>query len=129
MAVVLLFNHMAKLESHPDLNIILKAASDPTRRAILTLLAQEGPLKVGDIHARFDMSLNAVSKHIKMLETAGLVRRRTEWREHLIDVQMGPLTEIDRWFRDLRSIWDMRLEALDTLVTKGKSDDGTDTGS
>ncbi|MCJ7873027.1 metalloregulator ArsR/SmtB family transcription factor [Phaeobacter sp. J2-8] len=129
MAVILLFNHMAKLESHPDLNIILKAASDPTRRAILTLLAQEGPLKVGDIHARFDMSLNAVSKHIKMLETAGLVRRRTEWREHLIDVQMGPLTEIDRWFRDLRSIWDMRLEALDTLVTKGKSDDGTDTGS
>lgn len=129
MAVILLFNHMAKLESHPDLNIILKAASDPTRRAILTLLAQEGPLKVGDIHARFDMSLNAISKHIKMLETAGLVRRRTEWREHLIDVQMGPLTEIDRWFRDLRSIWDMRLEALDTLVTKGKSDDGTDTGS
>ena len=73
------------------LSEILKAASDPTRRAILTLLAQHGPLRVTDIHARFDLSLNAVSKHIKMLERAGLVARRTEWREHLIEVQMAPL--------------------------------------
>ena len=67
---------MAKRPETHDLNAILKAASDPTRRDILTLLAQEGPLKVGDIHARFDISLNAVSKHIKVLERAGLVRRR-----------------------------------------------------
>ncbi|MGY3437698.1 MULTISPECIES: ArsR/SmtB family transcription factor [unclassified Marinovum] len=118
---------MAKRETGETLNDVLKAASDPTRRAILTLLAQEGPLKVGDIHARFDMSLNAVSKHIKMLERAGLVRRRTEWREHLIDVQMAPLAEVDHWFRGLRSIWDLRLEALDTLITKGISDDRSDT--
>ena len=105
------------------LSELLKAASDPTRRAILTLLAQQGPMRVTDIHGQFDMSLNSVSKHIKVLERAGLVMRRTDWREHLIEVQMAPLSEIDRWFADLRSIWAMRLEALDTLITKGDIQD------
>ena len=69
------------------------------------------------------MSLNSVSKHIKVLESAGLVSRRTSWREHIIEVQMEPLAEIDRWFRDLRSIWEMRLEVLDKLLTEEKIDD------
>ncbi|MEO8244008.1 MAG: metalloregulator ArsR/SmtB family transcription factor [bacterium] len=105
-----------------QLTEILKAASDPTRRAILTLLAQNGPTRVTEIAARFDMSLNAVSKHIKVLEGAGLVSRRTLWREHLIEVQMGPLRQVDLWFGDLRSIWDLRLEALSKLLT-GENDD------
>jgi DNA-binding transcriptional ArsR family regulator len=102
-----------------QLSELLKATSDPTRRAILTLLAQHGPMRVTDIHGQFEVSLNSVSKHIKVLERVGLVIRRTDWREHLIEVQMTPLSEIDRWFTDLRSIWDLRLEALDTLITKG----------
>ncbi len=105
------------------LNELLKAASDPTRRAILTLLAQNGPMRVTDIHCQFEMSLNSVSKHIKVLERAALVVRRTEWREHLIEVQMGPLSEIDRWFAELRSIWDLRLDSLDTLMTQGEDTD------
>lgn len=105
------------------LSELLKAASDPTRRNILTLLAQHGPLRVTNIHGQFEMSLNSVSKHINVLERAGLVIRRTDWREHLIEVQMSPLSEIDRWFADLRSIWDLRLEALDILITKGNSKD------
>lgn len=107
---------------HP-LDAILKAASDPTRRDILTLLAQEGPQRITDIHARFSMSLNAISKHIKVLEAAGLVKRRTEWREHLIEVQMDPLGDIDRWFKGLRSIWEMRLEALDDILSEGAAKD------
>lgn len=108
----------------PDqLTLILKAASDPTRRAILTHLAQEGPARVTEIAARFEMSLNAVSKHIMVLERAGLVSRKTHWREHLIEVQMQPLGEIDRWFNGLRSIWDQRLETLDRLLTKDATDD------
>ncbi len=110
--------------TEPDLlSDVLKAASDPTRRAILTLLAQNGPLRVTDIHRQFDMSLNAVSKHIKVLERAGLVVRRTEWREHLIELQMAPLSQVDDWFAALRSIWELRLEALDTLMTNGAKDD------
>jgi DNA-binding transcriptional ArsR family regulator len=106
-----------------QLTEILKAASDPTRREILTLLAQNGPTRVTEIAARFEMSLNAVSKHIKVLEGAGLVSRRTFWREHLIEVRMEPLNQIDLWFRDLRSIWELRLEALSTLLTQETSDD------
>lgn len=110
----------------PDkLTLILKAASDPTRRAILTHLAQEGPARVTEIASRFDMSLNAVSKHIMVLEKAGLVSRSTQWREHLIQVEMQPLGEIDLWFNGLRSIWDQRLEALDGLIGKDSKDDGS----
>ena len=105
------------------LSEILKAASDPTRRSILTLLAQNGPMRVTDIHAQFEMSLNSVSKHIKMLERAGLVVRRTEWREHLIEVEMAPLSEIDQWFADLRSIWAHRLDALNSLMENGDTED------
>ena len=112
---------MVEQESDQRLTEILKAAGDPTRRAILTLLAQEGPLRVTDIAGHFDMSLNSVSKHIKVLESAGLTTRRTEWREHLIEVRVEDLALVDRWFRDLRSIWALRLEALDHLLT-GKDD-------
>ena len=107
---------MVEQESSQHLTEVFKAASDPTRRAILTLLAQHGPLRVTQIAGQFETSLNAVSKHIKVLEGAGLVTRRTEWREHLIEVQMDPLREVDRWFDDLRSIWALRLDALDTLL-------------
>lgn len=114
---------MVERESQTRLSEILKAASDPTRRAILTLIVQNGAMRVTDLADHFDISLNAVSKHIKVLESAGLVSRRTLWREHLIEARMEPLSEIDRWFRDLRLIWDMRLEALEKLLTQGDDHD------
>ena len=100
------------------LTAVLKAASDPTRRRVLTLLAQHGPMRVTDLARHFEMSLNSVSKHIKTLESAGLVSRRTQWREHLIELQTERIDLIDAWFKDLRSIWDMRLERLDNLIAK-----------
>lgn len=102
---------------------ILKAVSDPRRRELLTLLVQHGPTRVTDLARHFDVSLNAVSKHIKILEAAGLVRRRTEWREHLIEPDMGPVGEVDRWFRDLRSVWTQRLDALDDVFRKETDDE------
>ncbi|MES0812119.1 metalloregulator ArsR/SmtB family transcription factor [Roseibium sp. SCPC15] len=102
---------------------ILKAVSDPRRREILTLLVQHGPTRVTDLAKHFDVSLNAVSKHIKILEAAGLVRRRTEWREHLIEPDMGPVSEIDRWFQELRSIWTQRLDALDDMLSRETGDE------
>lgn len=106
-----------------DLTAILKAAADPTRRGILTLLAQNGPTRVTDLAQRFEMSLNSVSKHIKTLESAGLVSRRTEWREHLIELRPERLHLVDQWFTELRSIWEMRLDALETLMTEDPTDD------
>ena len=110
-------------QNHTRLSEILKAASDPTRRAILTLLAQEGPTRVTDLADHYDMSLNSVSKHIKVLEKAELVTRKTIGRVHLIEANMEPVKEIDQWFSQLRSIWDLRLEALDNLLTKEPDDD------
>ncbi len=111
------FNTMVEQPSSSRLADILKAATGPTRRAILTLLAQEGPTRVTEIAAHFDTSLNAVSKHIKVLKAAGLVSCRTLWRAHAIAVQLEPLAEIDRWFQDLRSIWAKRPEALGTVLS------------
>jgi DNA-binding transcriptional ArsR family regulator len=113
---------MVEREDQPDLNAILKASADPTRRAILTLLAQHGPLRVTDIASRFDISLAAVSKHIQVLEGARLVGRRTEWREHLIELRPGPLSAIDDWFAGLRSIWALRLSALEQALTEDDPD-------
>ena len=91
------------------------------------MLAQEGPTKVTGIAGRFDISLNSVSKHIKALENAGLVTRRTEWREHLIELRLEPLSQIDQWFAELRSIWALRLDALDSALMEDDND-RTDTG-
>ena len=110
-------------QNEPQLSGILKATSDPTRRAILTLLAQEGATRVTDLADHYDMSLNSVSKHIKVLESAGLVTRKTIGRTHLIEANMAPISEIDEWFKKLRSIWELRLEALDQLLTKEPDND------
>ncbi|MBO9193457.1 winged helix-turn-helix transcriptional regulator [Rhizobium sp. 16-449-1b] len=98
------------------LSRILKAAGDTTRRQILTLLVQEGPLRVTGLAAHFDMSLNSVSKHIKVLEEAGLVTRRTLGREHFIASELEPLKLTEDWFAQLKSIWELRLTALEELL-------------
>jgi len=95
---------------------MLKACSDQTRRSILTTLVQEGPTRVTDLSAYFNMSLNAVSKHIKVLESAGLVVRKTLGRVHLIEANLEPIGEIDVWFQNLRAIWDLRLDKLEQLL-------------
>jgi uncharacterized protein YndB with AHSA1/START domain/DNA-binding transcriptional ArsR family regulator len=100
------------------LSEILKATSDPTRRSILTSLAQEGPTRVTDLAAYYRMSLNSVSKHIKVLEAAGLVSRRMEGRVHWISAELDRVGLVDVWFTQLRSIWEMRLEKLDAILSE-----------
>lgn len=100
------------------LSRILKAAGDTTRRQILTLLVQEGALRVTALAAHFDMSLNSVSKHIKVLEEAGLVTRRTVGREHFIAAGLEPLRITEAWFAQLKSNWELRLAALEDVLVK-----------
>ena len=100
------------------LSEVLKATSDPTRRSILTSLAQEGPTRVTDLAAYYRMSLNSVSKHIKVLESAGLVSRRLEGRVHWISAELERAGLVDAWFTQLRSIWEIRLEKLDKLLSE-----------
>lgn len=98
------------------LSQILKAVSDPTRRQLLTTLVQEGPTRVTDLARHHDMSLNGISKHIKVLEAAGLVRRRTLGREHLIEADLDLLKTVEDWFARLKSIWDLRIDALQSAL-------------
>lgn len=115
-----IFNQMVDNTEQVEqqLSMILKVTSNVTRRSILTTLVQEGPSRVTDLAEHYDMSLNAVSKHIMKLESAGLVSRTKLGREHLIEANLEPVKVIDKWFQNLRSIWEIRLERLDTLLEK-----------
>lgn len=93
----------------------LLGLSDPTRRAILAQLA-DGDARVTDIAARFPISLNSVSKHIRMLERAGLVRRRVQGREHVLSLDPEPLDEVAQWIDAQRRLWKHRLRTLDALL-------------
>jgi DNA-binding transcriptional ArsR family regulator len=88
------------------------ALSDPTRRAILERLTR-GPTRVTDVAAPFEMSLNAVSKHIKVLEAAHLVRRTREGREHMLELDPKPLREVARWASNIERFWSERLDRLE----------------
>jgi DNA-binding transcriptional ArsR family regulator len=98
-----------------DLDQTLIALADPTRRAILRRLSQ-GEARVTELAQPFAMSLNAVSKHIRMLERARLVRRRRAGREHLLSFNPQPLDEAAAWIESQRSLWTARLDALDDLL-------------
>jgi len=97
------------------LNHTLMAIADPTRRAILHRLAT-GETRVTDLARPFAMSLNSVSKHIRILERARLVRRRRSGREHLLSINPAPLDEAARWIETQRALWNARLDALDSLL-------------
>jgi DNA-binding transcriptional ArsR family regulator len=88
------------------------ALSDPTRRAILERLTR-GPTRVTDLAAPFDISLNAVSKHIKVLEAARLVRRTRDGREHTLELDPKPLREVARWASDIERFWSSRLDRIE----------------
>jgi DNA-binding transcriptional ArsR family regulator len=93
------------------LNATFAALADPTRRAILTRLAGEES-NVTELAEPFDMSLQAVSKHLKVLERAGLVRRTRAGRVHHCRIEAGPLREAAAWIERYRRFWEDRLGAL-----------------
>ena len=93
----------------------LAALADPTRRAILHRLT-DGEARVTEIARPFPMSLNAVSKHIKVLEEAALVRRRREGREHLLSLSPQPLDEAAAWIEAQQAAWNRRLDALERML-------------
>jgi DNA-binding transcriptional ArsR family regulator len=95
-----------------DLDRTMVALADPTRRAILRRLAQ-GEARVTELARPFAMSLNSVSKHIRMLESARLVRRRRRGREHLLSFNPEPLDEAAAWIEAQRAFWSARLDALE----------------
>ena len=93
----------------------LVALADPTRRAILQRLSF-GEARVTELAEPFAISLNSVSKHIRMLERAALVRRRRAGREHLLSLDPEPLRAAARWITAQEGLWARRLDALDAVL-------------
>ena len=103
-----------------NLDNILGAMADPTRRAILLRLAR-GDARVTDLAAPFDISLNSVSKHIRILERARLVERRRKGREHVLSRNLRPLTEAAAWIETLQAKWNSRIDRLEKALDEEES--------
>lgn len=103
------------MQTQTSLDDTLLALADPTRRAILQRLSR-GEARVTEVARPFAMSLNAVSKHIRVLERARLVRRRRVGREHLLSYDPAPLDEAAAWIDAQRAFWSARLDALDAIL-------------
>ena len=110
---------MVEYDDDKFLSSLLKAVSDTTRRALLAQICQQGPSRVTDLANLYDMSLNAISKHIKVLENAGLVTRKAIGRSHWIEADLKQVAVIEDWFNGLKSIWELRLNKLDDLINTG----------
>jgi len=108
-----MFNHM--VERSTQLDNTLLALADPTRRSILARLSK-GEARVTELSAPLPMSLNAVSKHIKMLERAKLVHRRVRGRDHFLSLNPHPLERAALWMETQRAQWTQRLRTLDGIL-------------
>lgn len=97
----------------------LIALADDTRRSILRRLAS-GEARVTEVAAPFDISLNSVSKHIRILERAGLVRRRVAGRDHFLALEPKPFDELTQWMHDTRQFWSSRLDQLEAALRAEK---------
>ena len=95
-----------------QLTDVLSAISHPTRRAIIAQLA-DGPARFLDIAKPFDTALNAVTKHLKLLERAGLIQRRKQGREVFISFRGGPLREVAGWVHEYERFWNQRLDQFE----------------
>jgi DNA-binding transcriptional ArsR family regulator len=103
----------------------LAALADPTRRAILARLTH-GEASVADLAQPFDMSVRAISKHIGVLERAGLVSRGRDAQRRPSRLQLAPLRKVDRWLRTYRRLWEARFDNIAGVladIKKGQLDD------
>ena len=99
------------------LSLKLHALSDPTRRAILARL-RNGEATVNELAAPFAMTLPAISKHIKVLETAGLITRSRNAQQRPCKLSSDGLKEVDDWMNSYREMWEQRLDRLETYLNK-----------
>jgi DNA-binding transcriptional ArsR family regulator len=101
------------------LDMTFRALADPTRRGMLASLAL-GAKSIGELAEPFDMSFAGASKHVKVLEDAGLIARRKVGRTHLISIEARPLEEAERWLRQWERFWSASVDRLQALVESEK---------
>src|ERR1700730_15313665 len=102
-----------------NLDHVIVAIADPTRRAIIGRLAR-GPARISDVAAPFSMSLSGFCKHVRVLERAGLVRRTRHGRENTLELSPEPLRHVTRWILKYDQFWKARVDRLEEFVTTEK---------
>ena len=102
------------------LSTTLSALADPTRRAILARLMR-GESDVGELAQPFDMTLPAISKHLKVLERAGLIARGREAQRRPCRLKAAPLREVSEWVLAYRQFWEQRLDRLEAYLQQAKA--------
>jgi DNA-binding transcriptional ArsR family regulator len=117
MAGCRIFNHMVENR----LDTVFHALADPTRRGMLATLAV-GEKSIGELAEPFAMSFAGASKHVKVLEDAGLISRRKSGRTHLITIDAKPLEEAERWLRQWEKFWTSRLDRLEAVIERDKKE-------
>lgn len=105
------------------LSITLKALADPTRRALLRRLAQ-GEATVSELAAPFDISLPAISRHLKVLEEAGLISRGRDAQWRPCHLEAGPMKEVAAWVLQYQAFWEARLDRLDNHLRATREESG-----
>ena len=103
------------VEYSAHLDAVFHALSDPTRRAMLGQLA-ERELTIGELATPFHMSFAGASKHVRVLENAGLVKRTIRGRTHLCRLEAARLAEANAWLRRYEHFWNAKLDALEALL-------------
>ena len=101
----------------PALDAVFRALGDPTRRTMLRLLA-DGERSIGELAEPFEMTFAGASKHVKVLEGAGLISRSVKGRTHVCRLEAAPLGEADEWLRFYSGFWGRRLDALDARLRR-----------
>lgn len=114
-----IFNLLVEYNCMNSLDLAFAALADPTRRRIIARLAR-GRTRVTDLALPFDMSLNAVSKHLKVLERSGLIKRERLGREHYLRLRAAPLRKVVRWASQYERFWNQRLDALGEFLSTHK---------
>jgi DNA-binding transcriptional ArsR family regulator len=107
------------------LDATFRALADPTRRGMLANLAL-GEKSIGELASPFNMTFAGASKHVKVLEDAGLIARRKLGRTHLISIEAKPLEEAERWLSQWEKFWTGRLDRLQALVERDKEEKKND---
>jgi DNA-binding transcriptional ArsR family regulator len=109
-----ILNHMVEGKA-ASLDRVFHSLADPTRRSMLAALAR-GPCSIGQLAAPHEMSFAAASKHVKVLEAAGLLQREIRGREHLCQLSASPLSAAHDYLASYATFWTARLDALEALL-------------
>lgn len=112
------------MQEADQLDAVFSALSDPTRRAILSRLTA-GDASVNELRAPFTMSQPAISKHLKVLERAGLIERRVARQQRPARLNAAPMAEAVRWLDDFKQFWAPNFDQFDTLLEDLKRDKTT----